>query len=350
MSVPPPITDAPLPVLGHLPSRWEPPTDDSVTLHSGDPLPENRTYLAGPVIEIGKVLSAHSNMHGDKGAEAQTAKRIGSAIGGFFLGAIAVWAIGAKIRLWYLNDAPPIALVIGAVIGAIIGYIASKPKYETSYVGEDGIASYKYGGRDSTIGKSDVFLFSRGDVLQTQQTQNYHNGVYTGTSYSFVWNNAAGKPEHTIQGAFQHKEGNPPTEDAYWYGVAAENAWSRAKLPLLRQKLANGETVFFPVKGKGAVGVSKQGLTIQIGGKQEAVPLDAIGNLGIDKGEVTISRVGAKKGFLGIGADGVYKFPYGGLGNARLFLGLLAEVSGQAEPQEGDTPDVAEPAAAEVSA
>ncbi len=336
MSVPPPIPDAPLPVLGHLPSRWNPPAD-GVTLHSGEQLPSGRIYLAGPPLEIGSVRSAHSNMEEHKGAEAQTGKRIGSAFGGFFLGGFIVWILGVKVGLWGFTEAPMWVLGISGVIGAVVGFVSAKPKYETSYIGEHGIASYKYGGRGATIGKADVFSFARGDILQVQQTRNYYNGVYTGTTYNFVWNNAAGKPEHRIMGTHKSKEGNPPTEDPYWYGIAAENAWSRFRLPALRDQLARGETVFFPVRGKGAVGVSRQGLTIQIGGKQEMVPMNAIGNLGINNGEVTITRIGAKKGFLGIGADGVYKFPYSGLGNARLFLALLAEVIGQEAPvADGD--------------
>ena len=343
MSVPPPpTTDAPLPVLGQLRSRWDPPADSSVMLHVGTPLPANCTYLAGPPEEIGTIRSAQSNMQADKGAEAQTGKRLMGALGGFFAGVFLTWYIGYRIGFWDFIDASLLILGIGGVIGAIVGYIAAKPKYETSYVGEHGIAAYKYGGRESTIGKADIFLFERGDLLQTQQTRNYYNGIYTGTTYSYIWNNAAGKPEHRINGTFKHKEGRPPIDDPYWYAVAAENAWSQSRLPLLREKLANGETAFFPIKGKGAIGISRQGLSVQIGRKQETIPLDTIGNLGIHNGEVTISRAGAKKGFLGIGADGIYKFPYNGLGNARLCLILLSELIGQAEPKENAPPSPSE--------
>ena len=95
-SSPPPVLDAPetavppLPVLGHLPSRWEPSSDGSVTTHSGFPLPPNRLYLAGAPKSIGQVLSASSSMDGTKGAEAQTMKRIGSSVLGFIIGAVVV--------------------------------------------------------------------------------------------------------------------------------------------------------------------------------------------------------------------------------------------------------------------
>ncbi len=49
---------------------------------------------------------------------------------------------------------------------------------------------------------------------------------------------------------------------------------------------------------------------------------------------VTISRRDAKKGFLGMGADGIYTFPYAGLGNAQLFLSMLSIASKMTETQE----------------
>ncbi|MBC8143462.1 MAG: hypothetical protein H7Y38_18695 [Armatimonadetes bacterium] len=323
----PPLLDAPLPVLGAVPSRWEPPDDGSVTLHVGDPLPANRVYLSTPPEEIGTLFSSGSNLDSEKGADGQMLKRVGAAAGGFLLGALLVWVFGAKLRLWGFTDAPLVALVIGGVIGAITGFFTSKPKYETTYVGEKGVASFEYGGRDKSVGKSAVFCFDRAETLHTEMTRNYTNGAYTGTSYAFNWHDAAGRPVHKLTGAFNNKDGNPPPDDRYWFGVAAENAWSYGRLQTLRERLAAGETVSFPVKGKGAVGISLRGLTIEISGKKDTVPLDELGDFGINNGEVTIARRDAKKGFLGMGADGIYKFPYSGLGNARLFLNLLSAAS-----------------------
>jgi hypothetical protein len=72
------------------------------------------------------------------------------------------------------------------------------------------------------------------------------------------------------------------------------------------------------------------------GNKTEEIPYEEIGGLTIKSGIITISKVGAKKGFLGIGKEGVYSFPYASLGNARLFLALLAGVIGQEVPEESD--------------
>ena len=116
---------------------------------------------------------------------------------------------------------PLLALAVGAVLGTVVGYVGSKPRYHTPYIGEYGIASYEYGGRDKTIGKASVFTFDRGATLKTMTTRDHTNGAYTGTTYAYTWTNATRKMIHSLAGRFQNKEGDPPPEDAYWFAVAA---------------------------------------------------------------------------------------------------------------------------------
>lgn len=329
------LPDAPLPVLGHLPSRWEPPQDAEprITTHAGEPLSPTFLYLAAPPPEIGSVRSVFSTIHIEKGIEAQVMKRIGGIIGGFILGAGVVWVIGAKVGLWFFSHIPITPLVVGGLIGSIIGFFSSKPNYLTSYVGESGLASFKYGNRRNPIAKAEIFPFDQGAVLHTEQTRTYTNGVYNGTTYKYTWKDIANKTIYSINGQHNSKEGTPPLTDPYYFALAAEQAWSRYRFGHYLEKIQRGESVAFPVQGKGAVLVSLQGLQLQFGGKNEMIGTDEIGGLGIDKGQVTITRVGAKKGVLGIGKEGIYTFPYASLGNASLFLATLSQVIGQEAPK-----------------
>ena len=52
----------------------------------------------------------------------------------------------------------------------------------------------------------------------------------------------------------------------------------------MRERLARGETHFFPVAGKEAVGISRDGITIQMGGKSELLAINDIGGFGIKGG------------------------------------------------------------------
>ena len=330
-----PLPDAPLPVLGHLPSRWEPPQDAEprVTTHAGEALSPSFLYLAAPPMEIGSVRSAFSSIHIEKGIETQVMRRIGGIIGGIVLGAGIVWVIGAKIGLWFFSDVPMTPLIIGGLIGSVVGFFSSKPKYYTSYVGENGLASFQYGNRRSPIAKAEVFPFERGAVLHTEQTRRYTNGVYNGTTYKYTWKDAANKTIHTISGQHNSKEGTPPATDPYYFALAAEQAWNYYRFPQYLEKLRQGQSVVFPVQGKGAVLISPQGLQLQFGGKNEVISMEEIGNLSINKGQVTITRTGAKKGVMGIGKEGIYTFPYASLGNASLFLAFLSKVIGQEAPK-----------------
>jgi len=47
---------------------------------------------------------------------------------------------------------------------------------------------------------------------------------------------------------------------------------------------------------------------------------------------ITITRAGAKKGFLGIGSEGVFTVAYASLASPRLFLSLLAHIARQSTP------------------
>jgi len=127
-------------------------------------------------------------------------------------------------------------------------------------------------------------------------------------------------------------------------------------LPTSRERLRQGESVRFPVQGKGAIDLSARGIVVMFGNKQEEIPKEAIAGASIAmtragiwvfgistrRRQITISKVGAKKGFLGIGQEGMLTFPYANLGNAHLFLTLLNEVIQQKTPTEPD--QSAEPA------
>lgn len=348
---PPYPTTAPLPVLGHLQSRWDPSAAESSAFvtHAGEPVKSGLLYLAAPPPEIGRVLSVFSNLDADKGAQGQIGKRLLGAAGGFIVGMLLLLYITYRANIPFSTLSAFVSYALAGIVGGVVGFFTAKPKYRTSYVGEGGAVVYHYGGKNNPIGKAEQLQFDRADALVTKQTNQHYNYMYLTTSYNFTWRDAAGKPLHTIKGSHKHKDKMPPLDHEFWYAVAAENAWVGAKLPELIARVRHGETVRFPIKGRGTVGVSSAGMVIENGKKSETVPLDALENIAVElskpptmgggtqygllptrKGELVIKRQGAKGGFLGVGAEGVYKFPGKSFEfpNQRLFLALLAVIAG----------------------
>lgn len=340
MSVPsanvePPV--APLPVLGHLSSRWSPPEGSTITTHTGAPLAPDLVFIAAPPMEdIGELLSAHSTVR-EKGGELWLWHRIGWGICCGFLGVV-FFAYIANKALGVPYGLPLVS--ISAIIGAIPALLFGAPPNTTTYVGTQGAARYIWGGKNNPIKSAQVAPFAQVNGSNVQQTRHYTNGIYTGTDYAFLWGrvDAAGKPHKLLEvsGRFYRSKGPRDNDEAFHFGAAVEQAYTAFRMIQLRELLRAGGSEPFSVGANGKLILSAAGLQVALGSKQEFIPREQITGLGIHEGMVTITRAGAKKGILGIGSEGIFTVAYSELASPRLFLALLAHVVGQGVPHEGD--------------
>ncbi len=113
------------------------------------------------------------------------------------------------------------------LILSLIGWGITCYKAICSYVGETGAVRYRVVGKPGNPPKTEFIDFNTAADLRTAQTRNYYNGIYTGTTYSFTWTDAAGKKLLNLRGNYSSKVGTPKPTSPYHFARVAENAWSR---------------------------------------------------------------------------------------------------------------------------
>jgi hypothetical protein len=305
-------------------SRWTPPA--SVTTHTGEPIPTNANFFAAPPPEIGEVYTAHTGWLGDQragsGAGSIVTIVIVALIGVAVIGGVAAW----------MTQSNPIAMAVGGLIGgAGFGYMMQRSeakKNHVSYTGQRGIARYWYSNDATQREKGDIFLFANAVELRTSQTRNYTNGIYTGTDYSYRWTGPDGKQVYWLGGRYSSQKGTPKPTDPYYYGLAAELAWSRHLLAFVNAELEKSGAFRFNLSGNNCVVAGPGFLDLYMKGEQIRCPVDEIEKIDMNQGVITVRRTDAKSGFLGIGSSGIFRFTYAELANGRVFLMLLDQLVG----------------------
>ncbi|MBC8143463.1 MAG: hypothetical protein H7Y38_18700 [Armatimonadetes bacterium] len=333
MSATPVPTEPPVPVLGVLQSRWTPPTESNIPTHTGAPPAPDAIYIAAPPTEdIGELISAHSTVR-EKGGELYLWQRFVWGVGGAWLGIVLIVFLGNKLFGLPMNA---VTLTVAGIIGGIPGAIFGAPANTTTYVGTKGAARFVWGGKNHPVKAAQIMPFADVNGSNVSQTRNFYNGIYTGTEYSYVWGRQddAGKTHKLLEvsGRFHRMKGPRDSDELYYFGAAVEAAYTTYRMVQLRELLANGGSEPFAITGGGELILSAKGLQVERYKKQEFIPVENIAGLGIHEGQITIIRAGAKKGFLGIGSEGVFNVGYAELASPRLFLALLAYIAQQNAP------------------
>jgi hypothetical protein len=314
---------APAPELGSIPRHWSPSEQvPPVSGHAGQPLPLECVFVVAPPEEIGAVRTAHSTIR----THTPIFQKVWPRIKGIVFGALCGLVLSNIVCILLIDTHDPAyvkAVGIAALVGAVIGLFAAGPKALCTFVGERGVASFLLDGRTFAVKKQDVFLFPNAADLRVSMTRNYTNGIYTGTNYGHIWNDAHGKQVFLLKGDFYHAKGKPPADSPYYFALSSEAAWTDYMLAVCTARLAHGESVRFPLKGANYVEVGPQVLELRVGNKSDRMGRDEVGSITVDQGQVMVARTDAKAGFLGVGSSGVFKFPYAELANARLFFALL---------------------------
>jgi len=214
-------------------------------------------------------------------------------------------------------------LLAGIGIGIVI--LCTGFKHTCTYVGKEGVARYTCkGSRDNVTGR--VFTFKDAAELRTQQTRHYTNNVYQGTNYTFTWSDLAGREAFKISGTHKAEQGNPPAKDPFHFAAAAEQAWTIYLLDQVQAQLQMQGNIFFGLGGKNWVKLAEEFISVHMNGTTTECHAEDIAEVRIEQGMVEVRRKDAKKGWFS--STGIFRFPYGTLANAHLFLILMDKLVG----------------------
>jgi len=303
---------------------WGPPPD--ARTHAGERLEPDRVLFVAPPPEIGTVLSAFSDVRAST-RPPTTATWIMRAVavgGGVVIaGLLLMLAMGmpwSQGGAWIMG--------VGALAAAVTAW-GWRFVGRCSYVGEDGIAYDECLDRLDRIKKTQVLRFVRADSLHVRRTRSYQNGVYRWTSYAYVWKDRSGRAVHEIYGTHASEKTDPPPDDAWHFCAAAEAAWSKHRVGRLQADLDREGFVAFPCE-TGEIRVAP-GLIelIDKKGSHRLTP-DDVERFVLHQGSFEIRARGAKEGFLGLFTDGIHRFSYDSVGNARLLLHCVEQLTGVA--------------------
>jgi hypothetical protein len=292
--------------------------------HGGGRLPPDVDFFAPPPPEIGPVVSAKSSLCTST-HPCPPASRAGLALvcGGFALVLVVLLVVAAQPH----SPAPYVLLPLPAGLAASgLALLATRFKHTCSYVGRDGVARFRCSGDRDHLTLRAVFLFRDAAELRTSQVLHYVNGAYTGTHYTFTWTDVTGHVRYVWRGRYHSKEGTPKPDDPFYFGRAAEVAWTSYLLPGAFRQLELSGAVLFLVGGGNWARVTPTSLILHFGGQQEEWDRQDIAGVAIDGGVIKIRRHGAKEGWFSSG--GVFKFDFTALGNAQLFFFLVEKVLG----------------------
>ncbi|CAK9002499.1 Uncharacterized protein SCF082_LOCUS7371 [Durusdinium trenchii] len=261
---------------------WTPP--EGIPGHAGTPIPSDLDFFEPPPEEIGEIVSAWSSLSTDKEP------------------------MGPTLR-WIL------AFVIG--VGGWLGGTLLFRMFDV----RDDFAANALGGLIGVIG---LLVVLAAEKLFTSQTRHYYNGVYTGTSYDYRWADVGNRTQFQLKGTYQAKDGNPKPKDPFHLAMSAEMAWSQYLLDGMQEELEREGCVEFPVNKSDLVRVGPGFLEFVLKGAPTRVEAADIKELSISDGTFNIKTHDAKW----FGSKGKYRFNYGRMGNAKLFVFSLERLLG----------------------
>lgn len=303
-------------------SQWIPGPD--VVDHDGEPIPAEAIFFTAPPREIGEVFTAHAGIVAGKKAS-QSGAAIRAAVLYALLGAVLGLGLGAIVSAEN-GIVLSIGVVFGASVGAALSLAMARGRDNVTYTGANGIARFAYSEDPARRDQPNMFLFANAVELRTGQTRQYTNGIYSGTHYFFKWTGPDGKLVYQLNGTYNSEKGTPKPGHAFYYARAAEIAWSRYLLAFVNAELERSGAFRFNLNGNNCVVAGPGYLDLYMNGQQIRCAVDEIAGMSIHQGQITITRKDSKSGFLGIGSQGIFRFQYAQLANARVFQLLIEQL------------------------
>ncbi|MCU0550545.1 MAG: hypothetical protein MUC48_14445 [Leptolyngbya sp. Prado105] len=260
-------------------SIWLPKSE--VIQHHGKPLPANMIFFAAPPPEIGTVLTAHSYLEAkQRKLSLKIFKRFSRVVlealvlAGLCFGIFVGLHLGLSVPFF---SASTDGMLRGFVLGILITPFATigvavfclsliKPPITCTYVGDRGIAEYRWSDQGEPEGR--VLQFSQVDCLHRNIIDHYINFSYMSTEYWFTWANTRNLPESeqsampaifkfTLSGKYSSEFRLP----LYHFALSAERAWTEFRLQHLLSDVKQSGSTRFEI---GKLGVS-QGKALEVG-------------------------------------------------------------------------------------
>jgi hypothetical protein len=284
--------------------EWTP--GPEVRNHDGGPVFPDRVFFAPPPPEIGEVLTASSTLRWNKKPMTMLSRFL---LAGF-VGSLVVAGLN-------LAGAGTIWQVPAAIVTVLAMFALTRFKHRLRYVGNDGLAVLTARSRPEKITRAELFLFANASELRAGETRQYAHGVYSGTSYSFVWNDASGKKVFKLSGTYYSEKKPPKPKDRFHFAESAERAWSNHLMDRATQEMSQTGALRFRLGNKDWVAVGPGFLEFCRKGIEERWEKGEIGNIMIQDGVFKLKKAGAQEGWFH--SKGVVQFSKASISNAQVF-------------------------------
>lgn len=282
--------------------------------HTGARRDPGLEMFAPPPPEIGEPLSGSSSLrHGKQ--ELPIAVRV-------FLCAVIVTiavVVGLSMDSWVPYFVIAIGVVTALGVWARTGFV-----HHCDYIGRDGLAQIEMTSRK---GKRTIVVmrWMEAASLNTGETHHLRNNVYEKTDFAYGWWDAEKRPKFAIAGEY-FRDGIPPNHRIN-FARAAERAWNQFLLPYVLDQLQREGSVAFRL-GADQQKVVRVGHGFLEFHGFEAQPVritqPEIATLSLANGYFNIKHVDARW----YSGGGKFKFYYGSMPNAQLFLMMLERLLG----------------------
>jgi len=301
-------------------------TEAEVTMLNGEPIPETMDFPIEPPPEVGPVRAAYSTVVVGKPAYSRKKAWLIN-LGIYLLSAIiAVVCIGLALEAKTTDE-----WIQFGIAGTVLGLISlpfslyfTRNANWLAYVGQLGLVRYKLGKHREAIKKTELFQFQDAIDLYTQSTRQFMNGVYTGTTYNYEWKDAQGRRVFRLNGTYSSKQGTPKAKDPYYLATAGEITWSGFLADAMNIELQEEGSVHFKVNKKDWVKIGPGFFEFHFKNNTARLAVEDIKSLQIGDGQFSITSNDA--GWFG--GKGKYRFAYGSMANAQLFMMCLEQLCG----------------------
>jgi hypothetical protein len=311
----------------HRTSQWTPLSKN--TSHIGSPIPHSMDFFIPPPTEIGKIISAHSNIELTKPHPSPILNCIAIAIA-----ALLAAMLGDLLILKTNANNPTIGtgrVLISSLFGGItiwLGFTKLVVFPRCSYVGEKGIAEFKQLSDSIQKIKPTIILFKDFDSLFTQMTRSYYNGIYTGTTYEYKWS-VIDRVIRRIDGYF-YSWRNIPSANHPWHFInAGELAWTAYLWEKSQQEYERQGYVEFRMSKNS--GTKFQSVRVGAGWVEFISKKDGATKIKLsDMKEMSLNNGGFNfihKDAKWLSSQGKFYFNYSSLSNAKLFLNCMEEIA-----------------------
>jgi hypothetical protein len=297
----------------HATSQFKPAAD--VTAHDGSALQPETDFFLPPPTQIGEVITAHSTLAAGK-EPIPLPIRLAMFATAFLLPAAMIWWVFAEKHKEDVQNLVITGAVLVWVLALLLAIWLSRFRHTVSYTGKLGASRHTLKGGRSRSPRDEILLFPDAMELRSSELRQYYNGVYTGTSYDYKWNDASGRVIFRLKGSYRSEKGTPKTKDIYNFVRAAENAWSAHLAGSIDQQLKQNGWVQFNLTGPDFVRVGPGFFEFCLKGQVERVNADDLKKVSISQGHFSIQHKDARW----FSREGKYDFDYKKVANAKLFL------------------------------